>query len=62
DCRAENPYPWNVSTRVVNHAYLIVGNVYYVLFRHTILKSNYSLEYKYISNILKDIHLNSVLN
>ena len=36
--------------------------IYYELFRHIILKLNYSVECKYISNILKDIHLNSVLN
>ncbi|RUS93392.1 hypothetical protein DSM107003_44480 [Trichormus variabilis SAG 1403-4b] len=23
ECRAENPYPWNVSTRVTGNAYLI---------------------------------------
>ncbi|RUS93810.1 hypothetical protein DSM107003_40460 [Trichormus variabilis SAG 1403-4b] len=28
ECRAENPYPWKVSTRVLGNAYLMFGDVY----------------------------------
>jgi hypothetical protein len=31
ECRDENPYPWNVSTRFLENAYLISGDVYWAL-------------------------------
>jgi hypothetical protein len=61
-CRADNPYPWNVSTRVSSHAHLILviledvylKNLTYMQSKSVQSQYKVSTELSYLWYILKE--------